>query len=255
MSESMVYAEHSGDHRNGPIAVPGPQTTGPWGIRWQAGDPEPWPGFAQAVSGYDCVFVHGLATDRPTTSAGRGEYSYWKDGVVADVAVYYTDRVEDDATGSRSTITLALREPVVGFDAWVTLMTINPFGHTLADGSKLIHLSGHEFKFSDGTIAPPQKPEIVALFDLKRSNRVVRTINGMALLAAGFEISDVQLWALDAIVKCGPDLVLVPVMLLDALRLRGVRDQYPNVVAFNATEATRKSPATEKIVDISRWSY
>jgi len=127
MSESITYADRSGDHQNGPIAVPGPQTTGPWGIRWQVGDPEPWSGFAQAVSGYDCVFVHGLATDRPTTSSGRGEYSYWKDGVVADVAVYYTDRVEDDEHGDAvSTITMALREPVAGFAAWVTLMTIDP---------------------------------------------------------------------------------------------------------------------------------
>ncbi len=78
---------YSGDHRLGPMCVPGDST--PWGIRWTEADPEPWPGFAASVCGMagTCeelyIFVHAPATARPTTSGGRGSYNYWP---VRDVA-------------------------------------------------------------------------------------------------------------------------------------------------------------------------
>jgi hypothetical protein len=123
MSEAITYAEHSGDHRNGPLAVPGPQETGPWGMQWDRENPEPWAGFAEAVQSFDYVFVHSPATSCPTSSCGRGSYVYWKKMVFAGVECYFTTSQEEDADGCYiRTIHLSPTGPVEGLSEWVRAM-------------------------------------------------------------------------------------------------------------------------------------
>ena len=95
--EIGMAGEYSGDHRNGPLCVPGDQT--PWGIRWYLKeDPEPWEGFGGAIeallggepgTGDVAVFLHAPATARPTVSTGYGGYSYWRVVVLAGRKCYY----------------------------------------------------------------------------------------------------------------------------------------------------------------------
>ncbi len=94
-----MAGDFSGDHRLGPMCVPGDPT--PWGIRWFPNDdPEPWPGFAAAIEKMAAqaeqlyVFVHAPATSRPTTSGGRGSYSYWPIRDVAGRRCYVSHRLE-----------------------------------------------------------------------------------------------------------------------------------------------------------------
>ncbi len=101
--------DYSGDHRFGPLCVPGDST--PWGVRWREGEPEPWSGFADAISAMagGCeqlyVFVHTPATAHPTTSGGRGSYHYWD---VRDVGGRrcYVDRRREVGSYDEDIVTL-----------------------------------------------------------------------------------------------------------------------------------------------------
>jgi len=126
--------------------------------------------------------------------------------------------------------------------------------HTLANGATVMSLSPHEFRFSDGTVAPPQHPDVVALFTLARDFREVRRIKGMAVVEMAMRLT------IDGQVGLGyaanmVDIVIVPFPVLTALREQGIRNSYPNCVAFNATQETQRSSPTEKVVDIEKWSY
>lgn len=96
-----MAGDYSGDHRLGPMCVPGDPT--PWGIQWRPSDPEPWPGFSAAIKGMAVgaddlyVFVHAPATTHPTTSGGRGSYNYWPTCDLAGWRCYVERRRE---TGS-----------------------------------------------------------------------------------------------------------------------------------------------------------
>lgn len=96
-----MAGEFSGDHRLGPMCVPGDET--PWGVRWMPDDPEPWPGFAAAIEDMAAkadelyVFVHAPATAHPTTSGGRGSYSYWRRADIGNRHCYYERRQETGA--------------------------------------------------------------------------------------------------------------------------------------------------------------
>jgi len=89
----MNFATKSGDHRNGPIAVPGEQES-PYGCRYLPGDPEPWPGFAGLLDQNDYVFLHNTPTDVPTTSTGYGGYYYWKKTMIFGRECYVDIREE-----------------------------------------------------------------------------------------------------------------------------------------------------------------
>jgi len=51
------------------------------------------------------------------------------------------------------------------------------------------------------------------------------------------------------------DIVIIPFPVLTAIREQGIRLEFPNCVAFNATPETMRSAPDEKVVDISNWSY
>lgn len=129
-----------------------------------------------------------------------------------------------------------------------------PVVHTLSNGATVISLSPHEFRFNDGTVSPPQKPEVVVLFNLTREFREVTEIKGMKVVEVAMRLSGDQITALEEVSDMA-DIVILPFPVLTALREQGCRQMFPNCVAFNATAETQRSAPTEKVVDINKWSY
>ena len=127
---------------------------------------------------------------------------------------------------------------------------------TLKNGAKIASISGHSFTFSDGSILEAQPQELVQQFNMERKTKEVKKVKGMAIYSQNMELSQYQLNALDYIAG-QVDLVIIPVMVLDALRFIGDRaaNQHPKLVAFNATKETQRSAPADKIVDIDNWSY
>lgn len=126
--------------------------------------------------------------------------------------------------------------------------------HTLAHGATVITLSLHGFKFSDGTECPGQDPELVQRFNMMREIVPIRILKGMAIKQSSLTLSreqQAQLYQLSA----EADIVLAPLPMILALKELGIREEYPNVVAFNATAETARSSPTEKVVDIDNWSF
>jgi hypothetical protein len=128
---------------------------------------------------------------------------------------------------------------------------MQPLVHTLKNGATIIHLSLHQFQFSDGTVAPPQHKEFVDQFTLSKTFRVLREIAGMKVTKTAMEMNDDQWNSLQTLSQKA-DLVLVSFQLLQALSDFG--KPLPNVVAFNATKETSRSAPDQKIVDIDNWS-
>lgn len=127
--------------------------------------------------------------------------------------------------------------------------------HKFSSGATIIITSpGHGFKFSDGTEAVPQTKEVCDRLTLRRVQTPAGTVKGMALNRVQMLLSDEQLLFLDELIQQA-DLVLVPFPVLAALREQGVRDEFPTVVAFNATQETQRAAPNEKVVDINNWSY
>ena len=127
--------------------------------------------------------------------------------------------------------------------------------HTLVSGATIISLSpGHGFKFSDGTTAEPQNEAFASKFNLSRQLRKVGELRGMPLNEIKLILTEEQQKLL-ADVCLLADIVIVPFPVLAAMREQGIRDKFPNAVAFNATQETMRSPPNEKIVDINNWSY
>ena len=126
--------------------------------------------------------------------------------------------------------------------------------HRLVNGATLCSLSAHGFKFSDGSESGPQDQTLVETFTLKRNFSKKAKIKGMEINEMRMELSTDQLTKLKEIAS-DVDVVIVPFPVLMSLREQGVRDQYPNVVAFNATRETQRSAPQDKIVDVNNWSY
>ena len=126
--------------------------------------------------------------------------------------------------------------------------------HRLVNGATLCSLSAHGFKFSDGSESGPQDQTLVETFTLKRNFSKKAKIKGMEVNEMRMELSTDQLTKLKEIAS-DVDVVVVPFPVLTSLREQGVRDQYPNVVAFNATRETQRSAPQDKIVDVNNWSY
>ncbi len=127
--------------------------------------------------------------------------------------------------------------------------------HTLASGATLMVTSpGHGFRFTDGTVASAQDKAVCDRLTLKRELRRVGTIKGMALNEVRLVIDDAQQAFLTELCQKA-DIVLVPFPVLAALREQGIRDKFPNAVAFNATSDTSRSAPADKIVDLDNWSY
>ena len=127
--------------------------------------------------------------------------------------------------------------------------------HQLASGATVLVTSpGHGFVFSDGTKADAQDKAVCDRLTLKRELRPAGTIAGMALNEVKMLLSDEQQAFLAELCQKA-NLVLVPFPVLSALREQGIRDKFPNAVAFNATPDTMRSAPADKVVDINNWSY
>lgn len=126
--------------------------------------------------------------------------------------------------------------------------------HTLSNGAKVLSLSLHGFHFSDGTECEGQDKELVDEFTLERKFEAMFPIKGMKVNKMAMVLSEHQLARLSEL-STQVDIVILPFPMLTALREQGVRENYPNCVAFNATKDTMRSPPDEKIVDIDNWSY
>ena len=126
--------------------------------------------------------------------------------------------------------------------------------HTLNNGAKIVSLSPHGFKFSDGSESDPQNNELVSFFTLERKFQSKGEIKGMAVNAMQMVLSNDQIKKLQEI-AAQVDLIIVPFPMLTALREQGIRNEFPNAVAFNATAETQRCPPQEKVVDLNNWSY
>lgn len=129
---------------------------------------------------------------------------------------------------------------------------MNMFTHKLSSGATVVSLSPHEFRFSDGTVAPPQNKEFCDKFTLKKEFRVLREIKGMKVTTTKFVVSQQQFDNLKDISN-QVDIILVPFQFLQALN-DSFSEKINNVVAFNSTPETARSAPNEKIVDINNWS-
>lgn len=126
--------------------------------------------------------------------------------------------------------------------------------HRLASGASVISLSPHGFRFNDGTVAEPQDRGVCDRLTLRRQLRAVGEIAGMAVNEVSMPLTSEQVQFLHE-VRAQADLVILPFPVLSALREQGIRDQFPNCVAFNATLETQRCAPDAKIVDINNWSY
>lgn len=127
--------------------------------------------------------------------------------------------------------------------------------HQLHNGATVISLSAHPFTFSDGSVSEPQSAEVVKGLTMKRESQTLHEIKGMKINWTRFTLTQEQLDLLRELCSKA-DIVILPFPVLSTLREMGVRDQFRNAVAFNATpETQRTQEPSQKIVDINNWSY
>lgn len=130
----------------------------------------------------------------------------------------------------------------------------NPNVHVLANGATVITVSAHPFTFSDGTVSLAQGEEVVKALTLQRQSALVGTIKGMRVNVTRMILSTDQQTLLENWCRQA-DVVLVPFPVLTALREQGIRERFPNALAFNATKETMRSAPDQKVVDLDNWSY
>ena len=126
--------------------------------------------------------------------------------------------------------------------------------HTLKNGATVIGLSAHGFRFSDGTESKPAPEHLVEALTLAREFLLVKHIKGMQVNRGTLVLSYDQCSLLDEVCAMA-DIVILPFPVLAAMRDAGIRDRFPNAVSFNATTETRRSPPSEKVIDVDNWSY
>lgn len=125
---------------------------------------------------------------------------------------------------------------------------------TLSNGATVCSLSPHGFKCSDGAEIPPQLDSIVKEFTLERKFQKKGEICGMEINEVRMVLGDEQIEKLRCL-AASVDLVVIPFPMLVALREQGIREQFTNCVAFNATKETQRSAPNDKVIDINNWSY
>ena len=133
----------------------------------------------------------------------------------------------------------------------VTFSSLTYNLHVLSNGATVVTTSPHPFKFSDGTEAPPQNEEFCKYFTLQKNFQVLREVQGMKITKTSFVLSKPQIDCLN-IVSYNCSIVLVPFPVLQTLKEGN--HLYSNVVAFNSTPDTSRSPVDQKVVDINNWS-
>ena len=127
--------------------------------------------------------------------------------------------------------------------------------HKLKSGATVAITSKHGFKFSDGTeCLEGSSGDIVDAMAAKRTTEPVKKIKGMDVVRTKFEATPMCLKILGEFCK-EADIVIVPFLLLNALKEAGIREEYPNAVAFNSTKETIRESPQNKVIDIDNWAY
>jgi len=133
----------------------------------------------------------------------------------------------------------------------------------LNSGLTVVPTSFHGSKFSDGTIFTPSQDQIDQIkadwscLTVKREFYEKYNLGkGCAVVASKQTVSDEGLEKLRQVQDSLQEgIILVSFMLISALKEMGIRDEFPKVVATNATEETCRSQPQDKIWDIARFAY
>lgn len=131
---------------------------------------------------------------------------------------------------------------------------IAPRIHRLHNGATVLTTSKHGFTFSDGSHCGPQHEAVCDALQLQRDIVVVNHIRSMRITATRMRLAP-EPQALLAQWAQSVDIVIVALPVLLALREMGIRERFANCLSVNTTEATRRAPANQKVVDIDNWSW
>jgi hypothetical protein len=125
--------------------------------------------------------------------------------------------------------------------------------HVLKNEERVAITSPHGFKFTDGTEAiEGASREATDMITVERQMVEVRP----RLTASKLSLGEEALATL-ADLNQQAEWVIVPFMVLSALREMGLRDdpRFSNVVAYNATAETRRLAPQDKVVDIDNFAW
>lgn len=90
----------------------------------------------------------------------------------------------------------------------------------------------------------------------RKFESVPSVIPGIKLSHSSQSISEANLNRLHEITAANPDTaVLVSFMVVSALNEMGIRDQFPTVIAGNATPETSRAKPDEKVWDLTNMAY
>jgi hypothetical protein len=131
----------------------------------------------------------------------------------------------------------------------------------LADGRLIVITSKHGFRFSDGSeFSGIETGFPLDFLEILKVQREFSEIDSALPNRATVSIQKISKQAIDALQELSENtevsVVLVPFMIISAIKDMGIRDTMPKVLAYNATsETSRVSDPSEKIVDINNWSW
>ena len=128
--------------------------------------------------------------------------------------------------------------------------------HTLKDGTKLLIVSPErELKFSDDTsIENNIDNETRKLIKINRSYLKESEKSSVKSFETKKGISN-ELLNILRNVSDKVNLVLVSPEFIQTLEQLGLRDEFPNVLAYNPTFETADKPSSEMVIEAGRWSY
>jgi len=133
---------------------------------------------------------------------------------------------------------------------------------TLAAGTTIIPTSFHGFKFSDGTSFQPTEEEIQEIketFGGLKVNRDFSPAPTACPFPASQSTQSMSEGGLDLLRETSAQnpeaIVLVSFMIISALKEQGIRNEFPNVLAFNATSETSRSKPQDKILDVDNFAW
>lgn len=130
--------------------------------------------------------------------------------------------------------------------------------HKLENGLVVVVTSKHGFSFSDGSrfegITEDFPQEFLKALRVDREFRVVQETPFRATEST--QKLSVEVLSLLRELSEKADIVLVPFMVLGAMKEMGIRSEFPKVVAFNATpESSRVADISQKVVDCDNWAW
>ncbi|MDD4289840.1 MAG: hypothetical protein PHH83_01005 [Patescibacteria group bacterium] len=130
--------------------------------------------------------------------------------------------------------------------------------HRLVNGLVVVVTSKHSFSFSDGSkfegISEDFPQEFLKALRVDREFRVVQDSPFRATESTQRLSNEVLSLLRELSEKA--DIVLVPFMVIGAMKEMGIRSEFPKVVAFNATpETARVADVSQKVVDCDNWAW